>query len=465
MVSVKNDNISPDDYLKAWQKRRDNACMPYAKLLGKHALQLGVIDVVGKDTNTIVGLVRHLRMQLEIPGELERIKALGAAETDWYQPLPPPPASEKLTLILEEEPGPALAACLARDGFIRVTTETEARPIVAMGRGNYKDYWALLEGTDRVVRGGPPGGILRGTPFNLVGSNECGSRGPEALLSSSGVESAPPPSAPAPEDPSPERPAEAAPVHGLLGARPYRVAEIERADDGLPLHKLPRERWKSIAAEVARQEGPADANRIATRAGELFGQICVRGQTVAKFEACLIEHTKGSDPLLVQTEGRFYYAAGRPVRARDRSGSDARLRVVGNLPVIEIRAALTEALEAGRPLPRPDLIPAAARLLGYDLKVSGSRKVLAARIATEIDGLVGDGDVVELEGLLALPAAPAMAVPEKAWASAGPSADAPSDEGLSEKSEKPAAEPPLEDGCAPHGVGRAGSGELPHAQA
>jgi hypothetical protein len=425
VLDVTGAKISPTDYVKAWQKRHDGERKPYADALGRHALQLGVIDAAGRDTQTVVGLARYLVLRLKVPGELDFIKELGAAETGWFHPLPPPPSSEKLTLLLEEEPGRALAECLARDGFVRVTTDPEARPIVAMGRGSFKGYQAVLEGNDRVQRGGPPGGILRGTPFTSTRPGDDVPTEPEALVPPHGAEPAPVPGAPAPKVILADGSAEVAPARALLGARPYREAEIERVADDQPLHKLPRERWKQMAAEVACQEGPADATRIATRIGELCGQSCVRGQTIDKLAACLLEHTKGHEPLLVRTEGRFFHAAGNPVRARDRSGCDARLRAVANLPKIEIGAALTEVLEAGRAVPRSELIAAAARLLGYDLKVTGSRKALVARVDGEIVALTKSKDIVDRNGLLALPAAPGGEVLQEPRTPAGSPDDAP----------------------------------------
>lgn len=400
---MNNDKIPPKDYVKAWQKRYDSERKPFADLFGRQALQLGVIDAVGQDTRTVVGLARYLRMQIEIPGEMERIKALGAAETDWYRPLPPPPASEKLTLILEEEPDQALVACLARDGFIRVTTDPEARPIVAMGRGSYKGYWALLEGADRVERGGPPGGILRGIPFTLNGSGEGVPPDPESAPPAQSVATLRPSRNASPEL-SPPGSARVEEGRQMIGARPYRAAEIERPHDDLALHQLPPAEMDARTASVVHQEGPLDSDWIATRLGYLYGQKRVCAGTRTKIGESLVRQTQGDAPLLIQTEGRFYHAAGAPIRARDRGGCAANLRAVANLPRIEIKAAVLEVLEGHLVVPRGDVVAAAARLFGYDTRDVSTYRRLTQRIEAEIAAMIAAGTIVARDDGLASPA-------------------------------------------------------------
>lgn len=152
-----------------------------------------------------------------------------------------------------------------------------------------------------------------------------------------------------------------------------------------------------VVTSIAAIEGPVHEDEIVARVRYLW-DLPRTGPRLKSAVAAALRFA--SDEGAVTEADGFYGVPDQTVRIRDRSQvTSTGLRKPDMLPPAEIEAALLKVVDDNYGATRPDLAPAAARLLGFAM----TGTALKARIDDSIAKLEADGRLVEKNGLLVLP--------------------------------------------------------------
>ncbi len=148
---------------------------------------------------------------------------------------------------------------------------------------------------------------------------------------------------------------------------------------------------------IVEQEGPVHGDEVTARVRTLWGSARVSPKLKAAVAGALDRNMVRGATLV---EDGFYTVPDREIVVRDRSRvASAGLRKPDMLPPAEITAALLNVVGDNYGAGRTELVPAAARALGF----ATTSPALRGRIDDSVTQLLNDGALVEKNGLLVLP--------------------------------------------------------------
>ena len=204
---------------------------------------------------------------------------------------------------------------------------------------------------------------------------------------------------PPPVEPKPPAPA-AAPVARAMPqttGSPYAVANFTVLETGEP-HELATAKMAQIVARIVKAEGPVHEEEIARRVAGLFGKDRA-GSRILEAARAALAHLARLDGNLKRHDGFWFTLAQQAAcPVRDRSAVPASLQKAAMLPPMEIAAAIRRVLDDNGEVTRDELLPAVARLFGFQRTGPDLRGVLEAAL----EDVLRDGGAREETGRVRL---------------------------------------------------------------